>query len=398
MPCKYGIRCSNPMTCKYWHIDLAPAELCPDGKKCRVRSCRKSHDNQYPFCNWPKCNMSTCNFTHPCKYGIKCTSINTCAYDHPLIENMSAIGKSKLLHAASNSAAVNDLRYFDIGVLSFEDLCMNAMDWIYILRMYVNFNNFDWQTTETSFEWAAGEVFQNFANECLGGGTLRLGNVQEEIMMRSLGLLQYLYRGCQNDKMHILSSNLKDNPLLIDTYVVAKDKSMKEHYGNDGLIYAAKNRNLFEPTNPFRVKIMCIAMTHLPKKDGSSYNREMLQVSLESLIKAHMITLIANELDNNIMTNVIHVGNIGCGVFNHNYNVIYVLQKVAVSIAMIMVAPKKNVSVTYHTYDASTMTGIKANAMPVIEYFAANNFDVEGILEKILEFQSIKPEIWGQKL
>jgi hypothetical protein len=325
-------------------------------------------------------------------------NINSCIYDHPFTENVLAIGKSNLLYTASAAAKDIDLRYFDIRVLSHEDLCTNVMDWYYILCAPLNFNTFDWQTTPTSYVWTADEVFQNFANECLGGGTLRLGNVQEEIMMRSLGLLQYLYKGCQNDKMNVLSSNLKDNPLLIDTYVVAKDKSVKEHYGNNGLIYAAKNGDLFEAINPFRVKIMCVAMTHLDKKDGSSYNKEILQVSLESLIKAYMISLIANELDNNILVNKIHVGNIGCGVFNHNYNVIYVLQKVAISVAIFLVTPKKKVYVTYHTYDNLTMVGIRTNAIPVLEHFIINNFDVNGILEKIIEFQKIKPDVWMQKI
>jgi len=386
------------MGCKYWHIDIKAAQLCPDGKKCRTKFCKNSHDKAYPFCARQKCNMTGCNFTHPCKYGIKCFDVNNCVYDHPFTENILAIGKSNLLYAASKSAET-DLKYFNIKVLSYEDLCMNVMDWHYMKHMHVDFTVFDWQVTETSYIWIENEVFQNFANEHLGGGTLRLGNVQEEIMMRSLGLLQYLYRGCQDDKMNILSSNLKDNPLLIDTYVVVKDKSIKEHYGNNGLVYAAKNENiLFEPIKPFKVKIMCIAMTRLDSQSGSSYNMEMLYVSLESLIKAYIISFVANELDNDILINKIHIGNIGCGVFNHNYNVIYVLQKIAVSVAILMIASKKKIHIEYHTYDHQTMMGLKENAMPASEYFAANNLDVSQVLEKIIELQNLKPEIWAKKI
>lgn len=396
MPCKYGVRCRYSK-CEYWHADLFAIELCPEGSLCETRSCKKSHEMLNPFCTQDGCDMLVCELTHPCKYGITCNKIDICPFDHPWSDNALAIGKSKLLFAASDCAKQLNHKYFDISVLSYSNIKSVVLP-DDAMQLPVNFQGFTWLVAATAYTWAENETFQNFANKRLSGGALTLGNVQEEIMMRSLGLLQHLYAGEHNNRGHILSSNLAVNPLLIDTFVVARDLSDRDDYGKGGLVRAAKKdiNAFFAPQRPISVKIICVAMYRLPKTDGSSYSTKILQSSLQSLMKCYVTTLVNGESDRNVVSHRIHIGNIGCGAFNHNYNTIFILQRIAVMMSVSIVKPRKHVSVTYHTYDTNTMVSILEHAVPKMEEFTGKS--VQHCIEKINELQKLEPQIWAIKL
>jgi hypothetical protein len=406
MPCKYGIACKNKITCKYWHnMELESIQLCKYGQACKNPRCHFSHEMVYPFCLDPICSRNNCLYTHPCAYGVQCTNIGVgCWNDHPLKGNQLLFGKCNLLYSASKMAEKHDLKYFDIVVYSFGNSGISPVHWSDMANKKINPGMFKWIDSVSSYVWKQNETFQDFANEILGGGTLRLGNVQEEIMMRSLGLLQYLYLRYQNNKMTILSNNLKDDPILIETHIVSKTICDVDpiNYGTKGLLHASKRTiawKLYEPIDiPMPVKLMCVAMLHLDKIDGSSYSQQIIETAFQSLTKAFIVSLIANENDMNIVSHNIHIGNIGCGAFNHNINSIYIIQKLALVTAIHLVLPKKEIFITYHTYDQRTMDNLTKYAIPMWESAIICDFSIGEILEQVRYNQIIKPDIWAKKI
>lgn len=362
-------------------LDLANVELhsfsikkliipCPDGPACRKKYCDLWHSNS------PKIRPN----------------------------DMASIGKTNLLYISAYHASKQKLKYFDITVIPFSGTHLKLA---YEKIAPINLSNWSdlldsWTDTATAYEWNSKHIYQNFANNVLGGGTLGLGNVQEEIMMRSLALIQYLYNGSAYDKKNILSSSLELNPLLVDTYVVVTDKSGSEHYSQKGLIWAKdrhKAYSLYEEIDqPIPVKIMCVAMPHLGKPDGSSYNLSVLVQSLMTLIKGFVVSLISGECDADLAAIHINIGNIGCGVFNHNVNTIHILQKTAYVVAAVVVKPTKPVHIHYHTYTQSTLDILNQYAVPVFEQMISKSFSVEQILLHLDTVQKNNKNVWAKHL
>ncbi len=363
-------------------------------------ACKSSHEKKNQFCNNSQCDITTCNYVHPCKYGIQCINLKKCPYDHPIEGNCTMLGKCNLLYTASKCAENLDFKYFNISVVSFGDLNI-ALDTNFLLSRVIDLSLVRWIDTISVYQWKEKEAYQNFANETLGGGALEFGNVQEEIMMRSLGLIQYLYRGCQKNKSNVLGKNLRNDPIVVDTYAVVKDKSNMNHYGRNGLVLASKRHvaySLYEPMNPIAVKIMCVAMLRLNSGNGDHYNAKVIEISYLSLVKAYITTLIANENNDLVTKHMLHIGNIGCGAFNHNINTIHVLQKVALSSAIMLVTPKKEIFIEYHTFNKPTMDYLSQHAIPTFDFFVKNNFTVGEILNGLIKLQHENPNTWAKKI
>lgn len=343
---------------------------CPDGPTCRKKHCDLWHSTS------PKIRPN----------------------------DMASIGKTNLLYISAYHASKQKLKYFDITVIPFSGTHLKISYEKIALINLGNWSEFldSWTDTPTAYEWHDKHIYQNFANNVLGGGTLGLGNVQEEIMMRSLGLIQYLYNGSAYDKKNILSSSLELNPLLVDTYVVVDDKSTSEHYSHKGLIWAKDRHKAYslyeEIDHPIPVKIMCVAMPHLGKSDGSSYNLTVLVQSLITLIKGFVVSLISGECDADLTEININIGNIGCGVFNHNVNTIHILQKTAYVVAASIVKPTKPILIHYHTYTQSTLDILQLHTIPIFEQMVAKSFSVEQILLHLDTVQKNNKNVWAKHL
>lgn len=386
----------NNSTCTFWHYSQIK-ELCKWGAECRDKShCNRSHEKP-KFCNRKNCTMITCAYCHPCKYQIKCGNIN-CKYDHPINGNKSAFGKSNLLSASTKCLLKLDLKYFDIDIHYGSHL--NDINWIKLFESTPLFK-LDWITMASEYKFASGESYLNFANKKLGGGFLTRGNVQEEKLSRLLCMSQYLFRLDQVNSESLLKNNLESDPIVIDTYVGVEEADRPEMYGDAGVDIASKRSNiigLYKAIPPIPIRWICVAAPKLYKSDGSGYSDKIVSDTIISLTKALAAAIYADNNDPSIQTIILNIGNIGCGAFNHNYNLIWNLLYGAVCCAIKIINPFKKVQVIYHAYNVDILNGLIQDAMVFNNTSVQNSLNIKNMVDNLRVLQQSSPKIWSVKL
>lgn len=392
LPCQYGIRCKNRSNCPYWHnpmIKIVP--LCRYGSKCQKQgqTCPYSHDMGYQG-------------AVACEYGLSCTN-EKCKNIHPIEANKTVIGKYNLLYKAVHCTLRLNTRLFDIIVFdSSKLLCAN-------LTQVLNLN-YEIDIDRERYMFATNHIYQIFSNHKLGGGTLGYGNLQEEKIMLTSSLLQYLLHNSHHDNESPLSNNLEQYPIVVNTMVVVKDNSYinyqhnsdSPHYGRSGLALAYNKEvvNYLYNTidNPIPIKAMCIAVPKLKNCDGSCYNETLLVNIFQTLYKAFVTSIIADINEASTNDCHIHIGNIGCGAFGHNYNTIFVLQYLAIGCAYQFIKPTKNFFIKYHAYDDKTYNGLTTTAIPALKSWMFSGKNIKTILSELRNNQILVPDLWAKKL
>lgn len=395
IPCKYNIKCRNS-ACTYWHYSQIN-ELCKWGTECRDKNqCGRSHEKP-KFCNKSNCSMIKCTYCHPCKYQIKCDN-NNCKYDHPIQGNRGAFGKSNLLDLSTKCLMKLDLKFFDVKI--YYGQYLNNLNWVKLFELLQLFK-LDWITSASVYEFKPHQSFLNFANKKLGGGFLGRGNVQEEILSRQLCLSQYLFKLDQFNSESLLKNNLESDPIVIDTYAGIKEDNRPEMYGHAGVDIAAKRTNLiglYIPIDPIPIRWICIAASKLYKSDGSAYTDKIVLDTIISLAKGLATAIYADDSDSTVETIILNIGNIGCGAFNHNYNLIWNLLYGAVCCAIKLVNPVKNVQIIYHAYNIDILNGLVSNGMVFNDGCIQKSLSIKNMMDNLRSLQRSAPEIWSRKL
>ena len=392
VPCRWGLRCANGSACKYWHNNqMKVVPLCGFGQSCRNRgkTCFLSHD------------ILAYDSSLICQYGLKC--YKHCSKVHPIEANQAGLGKCYLLHRAVQCTNNLSDDLFKISV--FDSTKILSPDPNLVFKI-----NYGLNVTIERYFFIPNHTYQIFSNKKLGGGTLGLGNVQEEKLMMIFSTLQYLLYGFHYEKSSPLSNNLEYDPIVINTMVVAKDNSYEgcksnldsPHYGTNGLKIAHDKRvadSLYDPIDkPFPVKTICVAVPSFKDWSGVCYNDSVLQHVFYTLYKSLVTSIVANECDNQVSESIIHIGNIGCGVFGHNYNTIYILQHLAMSCAVSLINPQKKIIVMYHAYDEKTYAGLVQNAIPSLTEWMYSGKNIGTILSEIRQKQLQFPDTWAKKI
>lgn len=390
VPCEYGLKCANKKTCGYWHNHgMKIIEMCRYGSNCKYKNgrCRRSHDA-----------IVVGQFDSPCKYGLTCKEPN-CQYLHPIDANKIAIGKCNLLHRAVQCTLRLDPRSFDIAVSDSKTIKIpdtsKIVGPLVLTKVVID-----------RYSFVNGHIYQVFSNKTLGGGTLGYGNVQEEKLMNTLSILQYLLHGYHRNYRTPLSNNLEYDPIVVDTAVIVVDNSYlgyadntsSPHYGTNGLKIAHDNQiatALYDCLNdPIPIKAICVAVPSFKDWSGSEYSSQILKHVFITLYKSFKTTIIASNNDKHTVQCNIHIGNIGCGVYGHNYNTIYVLQTIAISAAAN--ASTKPISCTYHAYDENTYKQLLQTAIPYVNSISGKSIDC--VLAELRHKQQTEPQIWAKKL
>lgn len=427
-PCFYGVRCSSGSKCKYWHSEkMLPVPLCPNAK-CTDKKCTKSHDlsqslnlDQGPYLYQGQyLDQGQYTSREICNYGIKCRKINECGKIHPLDGNLNLIGKSNLLYRVGQLSANIPIQYFDIKVYDSKMIghldkykptrTRDLLDSFICNAKYKRMkHNIEISITIREYEFLHYQCYQSFANDCIGGGVLRKGYVQEEKLVLTLSLLQYLMYGFQYNKNSCLSNKLSTDPIVIDTNVIIKDHSYHKydepsisiHYATKGLIEVSdmdKASRLYTAIeNPIPIRIVCVAMPDIVK-NKETYNIDNLYKAFGSLFISNLTLLRVVETDSQYDSTTYHIGNIGCGAFGHNYNTVYLLQMLAMNCAIDCINPKKKVILIYHAFSETTRKSINIYAECVLNTWIYKSLSYEDCLRDLYCKQMSHPEIWKNKL
>ena len=186
------------------------------------------------------------------------------------------------------------------------------------------------------------------------------------------------------------------------SYDDAKTNMDSKHYGTKGLQLASDKtiaKALYDPIiYPFNIKAMCVAVKNFGNQRNISYSTEINKYTLQSLFKAFVTSIISDNRNTHTTECCIHIGNIGCGVFGHNYNTIFILQHLAANLAITVVKPRKKITLLYHAYDEKTYNGLHQIAIPalVVWIYAGKSF--ETIMMELRKKQIEMPNIWEKKI
>ena len=392
LPCSYGLRCYHGLNCPYWHnkkLKIIP--LCKYGQKCthKGKTCFLSHD-------------IIDDKTVVCEYGLYCYA-KDCTKVHPIEANQAVIGKYNLLHRVVQCTAGLNPNLFNITVFDSSKIPLADLKQVVKIDYLID-------VTVDRYTFISNHIYQLFSNKVLGGGSLTHGNVQEEKMMMNLSILQYLLYGFHCEKTSPLSNNLQLNPIVIDTMVVVKDNSYSgcksnmdsPHYGQNGLKIAHDKTiadSIYDPIDmPLPVKAMAVAVPPFKNWSGKCYNNSVIMNVFQSLYKAFVTSIAANESNKSAPECQIHIGNIGCGVFGHNYHTIFVLQYLAAGCAINLINPGKKICIKYHAYDEKTYNNLLHVAVPALIEWSSLNKPIEIILADLRQKQISMPDTWAKKL
>jgi len=270
--------------------------------------------------------------------------------------------------------------------------------------------NYSIQLLESQYVFFPNHTYQIFSNSKLGGGVLKKGNVQEEKLMLTFSVLQYLMYDFHHNTACTLSNDLSVNPIVIDTMVIVKDNSyvgysepsMSINYGTMGLLEACdknKANALFtEIDTPIPIKALCVAMPDFFSSE-TRYDHQVLHTMFETLYKSFVVSIEANEKNVLCLEINLHIGNIGCGAFGHNYCTIYLLQLLALGYAIKCRTPLKKINVFYHTYSKKTHYMIMEHAVPVMKKWnSSNSYNYSDCLSELRQYQLSNPAVWQEKL
>lgn len=393
IPCPWGLRCNKYPKCQYWHNDnMKIVPLCQYGQKCfnKGKKCFLSHD--------------ILNENTPvCKYGLSCYT-NGCTKIHPIEANKVEMGKCYLLHRAVQCTINLNPKIFNIIIYDSKCIKTSVLEQNFCLNTKI-------KMTVDRYIFTPNHIYQIFSNKFIGGGILGHGNVQEEKIMMHSSILQYLLHGINHANWSPLSNNLEYDPIIIDMAIVAKDNSYSgyknnldsPHYGTNGLMIAHDKQiadSLYEPIDmPIFIKALCVAVPCFKNYTGICYNDSILEHIFQTLYKAFTVAIIANNAELTTTETHIHIGNIGCGAFGHNYNTIFILQYLALSCAINFSKSTKEIFVTYHTYDVNTRDQLLQTAVPtLIDFIKSGEKSIKTILSEIRQKQVMSPDSWAKKL
>lgn len=232
-------------------------------------------------------------------------------------------------------------------------------------------------------------VFANHAARHLGGGTFHPngGFVQEEKITITSSLLLTLAYKETSGKLNQLDIDLGVQPLLILMNILFSETDPKDLYGKQGMTMITKNpslisKNYVQHKAEPRIAWLCKAVARMDIDNGENYNNKLIHGTpviyhiLLLAIESYCMAIESVEYNNKINEIHIHDGNWGCGAFNHNVNTIFILEHMAISIAISLVNPKKKVYFDYHAYDTETAKKLE----PAMIYW-----------KKVLQTNSFKP-------
>lgn len=244
-----------------------------------------------------------------------------------------------------------------------------------LIKSYNLHSNISEQICTKSYEFRGKDALHFYANHAaqrLGGGIVSKGDsgfVQEEKCTYRFSLIAPLAYKQLNDKLEYFDTNLGEIPLLIKTNVLLHEIFDGNFYGKLGLKMLADNPTTINKyyrehnTKP-RIYWLCKAIPIIQRKNGEDYsklykNYAIIEWSLFLCYKAYCLAIQTGETEKKINEITIHDGNWGCGAFGHNLNTIYVIEHMAINMAVQTMIPKKKVNFIYHTYDDQTKFKLK---------------------------------------
>lgn len=334
----------------------------------------------------------------PCPHGECCNNKLNCGYWHNTVTtDQLTMGKSNLLTRAIECMA--PFNNFTIKVYPTNNIPLISINQLV--------NSVPINIVSDRYIYQPNHIYQVFSNKVLGGGTLNHGNVQEEKLMMTTTLLQFLLNGYHKGGTY-LANNLEINPIVVDTDIVVKDNSydgyqnnLCPHYGRKGLMLAS-DANVANAIyqfidKPIPIKAICVAVPAFRDVSGTAYNAKCLSRIFQTLYKSFVAAILSDVSSNGGETNI-HIGNIGCGAFNHNYNTIMVLQYLAIGCAISTTKPAKKIVVTYHAYDDKTKECLMKVAVPTFLNWCLAGMPVDRQILGLRHMQKQVPSLWAVKL
>lgn len=268
-----------------------------------------------------------------------------------------------------------------------------------------------YQTVPSMYEFCSKDQYHVYANHAankLGGGAITKGFVQEEKLTLTSSLIFPLtQKYLAGARYAILGTPLEQQPLLIKMNILLHENAQlfKEYYGSEGMEKINDNpailqklyrRHRSEP----RVYWLCKAIPMLHAGEDYSKMHQGYPVAVWAFylaLESYLLSIKCVEQDRNIDTIYIHDGNWGCGAFNHNINTIYLLEHLAINVAVQLANPSKRVVFYYHTYNDEMMAKLKP-AIAFWNQLLAANSAVDEALNILSDFHFNKIPEWSTKL
>jgi len=182
------------------------------------------------------------------------------------------------------------------------------------------------------------EAYVDFANRLIGGGVMRGGLVQEEVMLLESSVLPFIAESRTKDNAAPFSFAL-DIPLnsLDVSPVVLKFRMINQLkiYGNARSIIdeASAAKNLVSRANVVDIYVPAMAAPHFSGGE-TQYSMALLEQMYNVAFRAFFTTLLAQHAENHAL--VIHSGNWGAGVFGNSLYMSWAIQRLAAETAYIL--------------------------------------------------------------
>lgn len=261
-------------------------------------------------------------------------------------------------------------------------------------------------TVETPYTFSneyKNHVYANHANVKIGGGMFSFGFVQEEQLLIKSTLLFPIYNSIYCSENDLDKVNLERNNLLARCNIFVHQNTNMNLYGGSGMTTIKENPQIlaqfYKPhiSNP---KIFILSKAIPIFRDTYKtfvYNGvSIIDWIFYSAYYSYLSTIETLDKCEDVDEIVIHDGNWGCGIYNHNVNTIYTILHLAFRAVSAHTATAKKKSFVYHTYDHGTYEKIFAarNLLSEIDQHAT----VQSVLEKIKNYHTNNDPIWSVKI
>lgn len=217
------------------------------------------------------------------------------------------------------------------------------------------------------YTYRSGEAYVDFANRKLGGGILREGFVQEEILLLETNVLPWVaaVRGGKAKGTRFCPAvslkNLDEQPVVLQCRRFLEVAHVDEIYGRRKL--AARRpfeaaRYLKPLPRPADLYLVAMAAKAFPKGGGYAYSQKDIEAMTLLATRGFYDALMAQVADGKPL--VLHTGNWGAGAFGNSRRTMWAIQRVALEAAYALVcqATGKAQAVAFH-YDAYDAAGVK---------------------------------------
>lgn len=264
---------------------------------------------------------------------------------------------------------------------------------------------FNEDTVDTPYDFRSkftNHVYANHANIRIGGGMFSFGFVQEEQLLIKSTLMFPIYENRYCSENILGNIDLERNCLLARCNIFVHQNTNMNLYGGPGMKIIQNNPNIldnfYKPhnTNP-KIFILSKAIPVF-KNSYKTFIYDGVPIVEWIFYSAYNSYLFAIEtLDkcNDVNEIIIHDGNWGCGVYNHNVNTIYCILHLAFRAACLHFTSTKQIRFVYHTYDRDTY-----NKLDTARFFLANigmGMTVGKALEKIKSYHIDDDILWSIK-